>query len=123
MTRKPERHRIRLTHKALSDLLEIERFSIKRWGKRTAKKYLTDIEEGLQLLRENPGILRPLEGPATPLHFYRVNKHVLICDVAPQSTVVLTVLHGSMDVPSRLLELLPQLAAEVAMLHEKLESR
>ena len=52
-----------------------------------------------------------------------MNEHLLICDVAPRSTVVLAVLHGNMDIPSRLLELVPQLAAEVAVLHAKLESR
>jgi len=51
-----------------------------------------------------------------------VNRHVLVCDVQPASVVVLTVLHGSMDIPSRLAELVPQLSAEVALLHERLAS-
>ena len=54
MSRKPKQHTLHLTQKAVSDLLEIESFFIARWGKRTAKRYLADIEEGLKLIRENP---------------------------------------------------------------------
>jgi len=51
-----------------------------------------------------------------------VNKHFLVFDVARESMVVLTVIHGSMDLPNRLGELVPQLAAEVAMLRDQLDS-
>jgi len=43
-----------------------------------------------------------------------------ICDVRPASIVVLTVIHGSIDIPSRLADLVPQLSAEIAMLHGRL---
>ena len=109
-----------LTERAISDLLEIEAYSIEQWGKRTATKYLKEIESGLQLIREQPSILRTLEGLPEELQLYRVNKHLLICDVRSTSIVLLTVIHGSMDIPNRLAELVPQLSSEVAMLHEKL---
>jgi hypothetical protein len=63
-----------------------------------------------------------LDGLPPELQFHRVNKHWLVCDVAPRSIVVLTVIHASMDVPTRLAELVPQLAAEVALLRGQLES-
>ncbi len=112
---------LHLTKRAISDLLGIEAHSVEQWGKRAATKYLKEIEAGLQLIREDPGILRPLEGLPAQLRFYRVNKHFLVCDVAPESIVVLSVIHGSMDLPNRLGELVPQLAAEVAMLREQLD--
>ena len=121
----PKRKRrgtLHLTKRAISDLLGIEAYSIEQWGKRAATKYLKEIEAGLQLIREDPGILRPLEGLPEQLRFYRVNKHFLVCDVARESIVALTVIHGSMDLPNRLGELVPQLAAEVAMLRHQLES-
>ncbi len=113
---------LHLTKRAISDLLGIEAYSIEQWGKRAATKYLKEIEAGLQLIREDPGILRPLEGLPAPLRFCRVNKHFLVCDVVRESIVVLTVIHGSMDLPNRLGELVPQLAAEVAMLRHQLDS-
>ncbi len=123
MSRKQKRRgRLHLAKRAISDLLEIEAYSIEQWGKRAATKYLKEIEVGLQLIREDPGILRPLEGLPAQLRFYRVNKHFLVCDAARESTVVLTVIHGSMDLPNRLGELVPQLATEVAMLRDQLDS-
>jgi plasmid stabilization system protein ParE len=116
------RPRLLLTKRALSDLTEIEGYSITQWGKRVANRYLRDIESSLRLIAEDPGILRPLDGMPPDLQFHRVNKHWLVCDVAPRSIVVLTVIHASMDLPSRLAELVPQLAAEVALLHGQLES-
>jgi len=120
-TRKP-RPRLLLTKRALSDLAEVEAYSIAQWGRRAATQYLKGIESGLRLIGDNPGILRTLDGMPSELQFHRVDKHWLVCDVAPRSIVVLTVIHASMDVPARLAELVPQLSAEVALLHGQLES-
>ncbi len=111
-----------LTKRALSDLAEIEAYSIAHWGRRVATQYLKAIESGLRLIGENTAILRSMDGLPSELQFHRVNKHWLVCDVAPRSIVVLTVIHASMDVPARLAELVPQLAAEVALLHAQLKS-
>lgn len=86
-------------------------------------KYLKDIESSLRLIEDNPGILRTLDGMPAQLQFHRVNKHWVVCDVTPRTIVMLTVIHASMDVPARLAELVPQLSAEVALLHGQLESR
>ena len=51
-----------------------------------------------------------------------MNKRFLVCEVARESIVVLTVIHGSIDLPNRLGELVLQLAAEVAMLRDQLDS-
>ena len=109
-----------LTERAIADLLAIESYSTEQWGKRTATRYLADIESCLQLIPQNPGILSTFESLPKLLQFYSVRKHVLVCDVRSTSIVVLTVIHGSMDILNRLAELVPTLSTEVAMLHEKL---
>ena len=109
-----------LTERAITDLLAIEPYSTEQWGKRTATRYLADIESSLQLISQNPGILGTFEGLPELLQFYSVRKHVIVCDVQPTSIAVLTVIHGSMDIPNRLAELVPTLSAEVAILHEKI---
>jgi hypothetical protein len=55
------------------------------------------------------------------LRFYRVNKHLLVCDVEADAVLLLTVIHASRDITSRLAEMEPTLAAEVEMLHAKLK--
>jgi toxin ParE1/3/4 len=112
--------RVLLTQRALSDLRAIEKFSVKEWGKKAADKYLNDIQAALDRLQENPEILR-IEPDFSPgLHFYRVKKHFLICDYQAEVVIVLTVIHTSMDLPMRLLELEPRLATESQILRAKL---
>ncbi|HSF16515.1 MAG TPA: type II toxin-antitoxin system RelE/ParE family toxin [Vicinamibacteria bacterium] len=122
MKRRKQRSALLLTKRALSDLAEIEAHSIVQWGRRVASKYLKAIESGIGLIGENPEILRSMDGLPSELQFHRVNKHWLVCDVALRSIVVLTVIHASMEVSARLAELVPQLCAEVALLHGQLES-
>jgi toxin ParE1/3/4 len=112
--------RVELTHRALSDLRAIEQFSIKEWGRKIADKYLDDIAAALDRLRQNPEILRLEPDFAPGLYFYRVKKHFLVCDAQDDLIIVLTVIHTSMDLPARLLELEPRLAVESQLLRTKL---
>ena len=123
MSRKENRlTKLFLTERAIADLLAIDSYSTEQWEKRTATRYLADIESCLQLIQENTGLLTAFDGLPEPLRFYSVRKHLLIFDVHPKSVVVLAAIHGSMDIPNRLAELVPMLSTEVAMLHEKLRA-
>ncbi len=99
--------------------MEIERYSVKQWGRKTADKYLDDISAALDRLRENPEILRLEPDFAPGLFFYGVKKHFLVCDFREETVIVLTVIHTSMDVPARLVELEPRLVAESQALLNK----
>ena len=112
-----------LTDRALSDLRGIERYSVENWGSKGADKYLSDIEAALLRVLESPVLLREHADLPAILKFYRVSKHWLACDVRPEAIVVLTVIHGSMDLPSRLAELQPTLPAEAKLLQAKLQQR
>ncbi len=106
---------------ALGDIAEIEAYSVSQWGKEVAAKYIAHIEAALVRLQEKPDLLREHQDFPPSLRFYRVNKHILVCDVRPKVVCVLTVIHASRDIPSRLAELEPTLAAEAELLHTKLE--
>ena len=108
-----------ITDRALSDISEIEHFSVQEWGRKVANKYLSDIESALVRVQQNSGLLRA-EGDLHPdLRFYRVNKHLLVCDVQSKTIFLLTVIHASRDIPSRLAEMQPALAAEVELLRKQ----
>jgi len=112
--------KVALARRALSDLREIERYSVKEWGRKTADKYLDDIAAALDRLSENPEILN-IEPDLIPgLYFYRVRKHILVCDFQGEPVIVLTVIHTSMDLPARLMELEPRLVAESEILQARL---
>ena len=71
-------------------------------------------------IQENPKLLLPEEGLHPKLSFYRVNKHLLICHRQPKAIFLLTVIHASRDIPSRLSELAPTFATEIELLHQRL---
>jgi toxin ParE1/3/4 len=120
---KKAKTKLLLTDRALRDISDIEAFSIGQWGKRTASKYVADLEEALVRVQQRPELLRPEAEFHPDLRFYRVNKHLLVCDVQPKAIFLLTVIHSSRDIPSRLAELQPVLAAEVELLRKKLRAR
>ena len=115
--------RLLLTDRSLNDFAAIEQYSIEQWGKRVAAKYLTQIEDALSLIQSNPGLLRQEECFHSFLRFYNVNKHVLVFDIDANDIILLTVFHGSMNIPERLDELVPTLANEVKLLHQKLQQQ
>lgn len=123
MSVKKAKSNLLLTERALRDIAEIERFSISKWGKKTAAKYISDLEAALSLLQENCALLRAEEDLHLELRFYRVNKHLLVCDVQQNTIFLLTVSHASRDIPSRLAEMQPSLTMEVELLHQKLAKR
>ncbi len=120
MSAKKTRSDLLLTERALRDITDIERFSVAQWGKTTTAKYISDIEAALTLLQENSALLRAEEELHPALRFYRVNKHVLVCDVLQDTILLLTVIHASRDIPSRLAEMQPSLMMEIELLHQKL---
>ena len=120
MSAKKTRSDLLLTERALRDSADIERCSVAQWGKTTAAKCISDIEAALTLLQENSALLRTEEELHPELRFYRVNKHVLVCDVQQDTIFLLTVIHASRDIPSRLAEMQPSLMMESELLHCKL---
>jgi toxin ParE1/3/4 len=106
-----------LSRRAIRDLEEIHRYSIEKWGDRVAEEYLDSIEEALQRLKDNPGLLSSKPAVSDYFSFYRVREHFLICTVRHKNIYVLAIRHGSMDLPNRVTELEPVLVDEAEILH------
>ncbi len=94
----------RLTPDAQSDLIEIRRFTLDRWGEAQSKKYLSELRQTIHLLAETPslGTPRPDAG-AEVLSFPHVS-HVIYYVVYEQQLVVFGVLHKRMVPVNHLVE-------------------
>lgn len=113
---------VHLTERALRDMAEIEGYSTEQFGKRVANQYLDKLESGLNRIAEEPGLLQEEPTFHDNLRFYRVEKHLLVCETSVEGKIfVLTVIHASMDIPSRLAELEPKLALEMEFLRAELK--
>lgn len=113
--------RILLTERALRDIAAIREYSLQQFGKRVADQYITGMESAIDRLREEPGLLCEHPEFHPWLTFYRSQKHLLVCDKQTDGIFLLTVIHASMDVPSRLADLEPTLRSETELLHRKLQ--
>lgn len=118
--RKPTIH---LTNRALRDIADIEAYSVEQCGKDAADRYLSTLEARISRIAAQPGLLRAEEPFHETLRFYRIEKHLLVCETGVAGKIIiLTVLHASMDIPSRLAELEPNLALEAELLLKQLQA-
>jgi toxin ParE1/3/4 len=106
-----------ISRRAARDIEELRRFSVEHWGERVAEEYIDSIEQALNRLRENPSLLRAKPEFSRHFRFHRVKRHFLVCSFVENNVYVLAVKHGSLDLPSRLAELEPNLQQEVDLLH------
>ena len=114
---------IHLSKRAALDLDEIDQFSINKWGKDVADDYMQSIDLALQILKENPNLLRSNTEVSTVFSLYRVREHYLVCSLQNKNIIVLTVKSGSIDLPSRLFELEPTLKKEAEFLFTQLNDQ
>lgn len=122
MPKKKSNLTLHLTHRALEDINAIAAWSVEHFGQTVADEYVGKLEAALKRILANPNLLRPQPKFHQTLQFYRMERHLLVCETAIESRIiVLTVLHESMDVLSRLEEWEPTIQAEVTILLEKLK--
>ncbi len=118
--RASKERRLLLTDRALRDIADVRDYSIEHFGRRVANQHIRGMENALTRLRKNAELLRAEPELHSWLKFYRCQEHLFVCDLQFDAIFVLTVIHASMDIPSRLVELEPTLKTEVNLLHEKL---
>src|SRR5262249_23667091 len=112
--------RLFITRRAWGDLNRIEQYSRTEWGPRQADEYIQQFQDAFDRMRQDPTLLRAEPEVAAGYVLHRVHKYWIVCDVIDNLIYVLTILHTSMDVSGRLLELEPTLAAEVRLLRARI---
>ena len=112
-----------ISRRAAHDIEQIRRFSVVHWGHRVAEEYIDHIEDALKRLRGNPNLLRTKPEFSWKFRFYRVRRHYLVCSVTEGNIYLVTVKHGSLDLPNRLANLEPSLLEETDMLHKAFLAR
>lgn len=102
----------------MDDLHDIDEYSSRTFGRKTADRYLDNVQSAFTRLAEHPGILRSIEAASKFFRFYPVGKHYLICTRIKDVVLVLAIRHSQMDIRERLLVLEPILEREAALLYE-----
>ncbi len=86
----------RLTLDAQSDLIDIRRFTLKKWGEGQSKNYLSDLKNTIQMLAQTP--LAGKHRPEVAKHVYSFPcaSHIIYYVVHQQQLVVFGILHQRM---------------------------
>jgi plasmid stabilization system protein ParE len=117
-SKKPTVH---LTNRALRDIANIESYSLEKIGERVTSQYIGKLEAGIGRVSDNAELLREESLFHESLKFYRIEQHLLVCETGIEDKIIiLTLLHASMDIPSRLAELEPKLSIEAELMLKRL---
>ena len=86
-----------LAKRARKDLIEIKQYTVNRWGKEQARKYLGQIRQCANDLANHRLQGRLREDIASDLKSYQVGRHVIFYMESKTGIEVARVLHDSMD--------------------------
>ena len=89
---------VRLTLSAKGQLKSIWQYTFEIWGEQKADAYLTEIEEKLNMLAENPSLGRGRPDIKASYYSIKVNKHIVFYLFDERHVDVIGVLHERMDV-------------------------
>jgi len=92
----------KLLPEAEKDLENIWLYTVQEWGAEQALTYIDQIDEGFQLLADNPNIAPSYREFNPTVHIHHQNKHLIVYLVESNKIVILRILHESMDIGSQL---------------------
>ena len=86
---------------ASDELRKLRRYSVERWGREVALRYLEDVRDAAKQAAADPQTARPLRGM---LRILRVRSHCLIVHVDEEAgrVTVARILHVAMDIERHL---------------------
>ncbi len=80
------------------DLIAV--YTTRTWGWRQTNIYLAKLEDGFNLLAQNPAIGRSCDSIRLGLHRFEIGKHVVFYIVESDSLLIVRILHQQM-IPSK----------------------
>ncbi len=92
-----------LTKKAVEDLSQIWDYTYEVWSEDQADKYYNYLIETCQEISKNPSIGKSYHEIKVEIFGFRMNKHIIFYRIInPNEIEVVRILHGVMDLKSRL---------------------
>lgn len=93
----------KLSHKALSDLVEIGRYTARKWSIKQRNVYLKQINDCFTELSENPNLGLKCDYIKEGYRKFPQGSHIIFYRLSVDNIVeIIRVLHKSMDVESQL---------------------
>jgi toxin ParE1/3/4 len=81
---------------AEEDIDQIAAYTTRIWGWRQTNHYLAELEDGFNLLAQNPSIGRRCDSIRPGLCRFEIGKHVVFYILVPNCILIVRVLHQQM---------------------------
>lgn len=86
----------RISVEAEADLDFIAAYTTSTWGWRQTDQYLAKLEDGFELIAQNPSIGRSCDAIRAGLRRFEIGKHVVFYLTEPDGVLIVRVLHQRM---------------------------
>ena len=85
-------------------IIEIARWSVKKWGKKTAREYLANLDKIINLVAS--GDLPCQKNPefSTRFSYYLAKQHYIFFEFQDNKLIVVTIFHTAMHIKERMYE-------------------
>ena len=94
-----------LTNKAVEDLAGIWEYTVEKWSEEQADKYYNLLLANCQNIADDPALGKNYEGIKSDLFGLKINQHIIFYRKRSNRPIEITrILHGRMDIKSRLSE-------------------
>lgn len=87
---------LQLTTDAKQDLVEIRRFTVKKWGEAQSRKYIDELLQVFRLIAASPSIGKSCPDVGLGISRYPHASHVIYYAILNEGPVVFGVLHKRM---------------------------
>jgi toxin ParE1/3/4 len=82
-----------VSFEAEEDIDQIAAYTTKTWGWRQTHHYLAKLEDGFNLLAQNPSVGRPSDSIRPGLRRFEIGKHVVFYVLVPNCIQIVRILH------------------------------
>lgn len=89
----------RITYPAEEDMVEVWRYTFRKWGEEQADLYIDTLLLRYIWLTDNPSLWKPRPEIAADMYSYTHKSHVIFFHVTNDVMDILRVLHVKMDFP------------------------
>ncbi len=109
-----------LTRTANLDLLNIEKYSEKEWGRAQTAQYMKDIFGAFGKIAQNPELGQLRFQRSAPFLMAPVRQHYAIYKAVQQGIIIATILHGRRNIEAVIRDMAPVLAQEITEIEGKI---
>jgi len=102
-----------LTRRAHLDLVDIEEFSIEKWGGSQTELYMAELYEAFGHIAENPGVGRIRLERSFPFYMAPAGRHFAVYKVIEKGIIIATILHGKRNIEAIISSMAYKLTKEI----------